>query len=255
MKTFFTTGGVFAILLFFLSLGSIERGERSATIEDQPRTPPRPLAIVRRFRPMVQIRDTGNVEWVEAKVAFQLFDKDTLRTEREGYAVLQLIDNSLARVRPNSVLVIRGEPNARNGLNSRIQVESGEVNLRVEGRVSQYEVSTPSAVAAVKGTEFTTRILEDGSSEFTVFSGVVEVKANASGRTQNLTRRRRAVVDPAGNDIVTNTMSNQEVRRTQNEYTQLDTSAKPKVIRIRFVNASGQVQDIEIQYFEKQPEP
>jgi hypothetical protein len=140
-------------------------------------------------------------------------------------------------------------------LNSRIQVESGEVNLRVEGRVSQYEVSTPSAVAAVKGTEFTTRILEDGSSEFTVFSGVVEVKANASGRTQNLTRRRRAVVDPAGNDIVTNTMSNQEVRRTQNEYTQLDTSAKPKVIRIRFVNASGQVQDIEIQYFEKQPEP
>jgi hypothetical protein len=78
MKTFFTTGGVFAILLFFLSLGSIERGERSATIEDQPRTPPRPLAIVRRFRPMVQIRDTGNVEWVEAKVAFQLFDKEEI---------------------------------------------------------------------------------------------------------------------------------------------------------------------------------
>jgi hypothetical protein len=255
MKTFFTTGGFFAILLLFLGLGSPKLKDLVSSIEEDRRAPARPLAIVRRFRPMVQIRDTGNVEWVEAKVAYQLFDKDTLRTEREGYAVLQLIDNSLARVRPNSVLVIRGEPNARNGLNSRIQVESGEVNLRVEGRVSQYEVSTPSAVAAVKGTEFTTRILEDGSSEFIVITGVVEVKANASGRTQNLTRRRRAVVDPEGNEIVTTTVSNQEVRRTQNEYTQLDTNAKPKVVRIRFVNASGQVQEIEVQYFEKKPEP
>lgn len=255
MKTLFTTGGLFALMLLTFGLSRPEGNSPKPELESEKRPAARPLAIVRRFRPMVQIRDTGNVEWVEAKVAYQLFDKDTLRTEREGYAVLQLVDNSLARVRPNSVLVIRGETNARNGLNSRIQVESGEVNLRVEGRVSQYEVSTPSAVAAVKGTEFTTRILEDGSSEFVVFSGVVEVRANASGRTQSVTRRRRAVVDPEGNAISTNTLSNQEVRRAQNEYTQLDTSTKPKVIRLRFMNAAGQMQDIEIQYFEKQPQP
>jgi hypothetical protein len=255
MKTYFTTGGLFAILILFLSF-DFGRFENVVTsIEEERQAQARPLAIVRRFRPLVQIRDTGKLTWVEVKVANPLFDKDTLRTERDGYAVLQLIDNSLARVRSNSVLVIRGEPNARNGLNSRIQVESGEVNLRVEGRVSQYEVSTPSAVAAVKGTEFTTRVLEDGSSEFTVISGVVEIRANASGRTQNLTRRRRAVVDPEGNEIITSTMSNQELRRTQSEYTQLDTSTKPKVIRIRFVNASGQVQEIEVHYFEKPPEP
>lgn len=253
MKTFFATSGLLAVLWLLVGLAELDIRELIPAVESEKVAPARPLAIVRRFRPMVQIRDTGNVEWVEARVAYQLFDKDTLRTEKEGYAVLQLIDNSLARVRPNSVLVIRGEPNARNGLNSRIQVESGEVNLRVEGRVSQYEVSTPSAVAAVKGTEFTTRILEDGSSEFVVFSGVVEVRANASGRTQNVTRRRRAVVDAAGNDIVTNSLSSQQVRRAQNEYAQLDTSAKPKVIRLRFMNAAGQIQEIEVHYFEKQP--
>ncbi len=251
MSTFISSGVLTAIVLILGFIGTDSDSDSKVREMQANRAPARPLAIVRRFRPMVQIRDTGNVEWVEAKVAFQLFDKDTLRTEKDGYAVLQLVDNSLARVRPNSVLVIRGEPNARNGLNSRIHVESGEVNLRVEGRVSQYEVATPSAVAAVKGTEFTTRILSDGSSEFTVFSGVVEVTANASGRTQSLTRRRRAVVDADGNGIVTNTISNQEIRRSQNEYTQLDTSAKPKVIRIRFINASGQVQEVEVQYFEK----
>lgn len=240
------------MVLLMVGLNDTSNSNREgAALETANAEAQRPLAIVRRFRPMVQVRDSENVEWVEATVAYQLFDKDTLRTESEGYAVLQLIDNSLARVRPNSVLVIRGETNSRNGLNSRIQVESGEVNLRVEGRVSQYEVATPSAVAAVKGTEFTTRILMDGSSEFICYSGVVEVKANTSGRAQNLTRRRRAVVDPNGNNIVINTLSNQEVRRNQSEYQQLDTSSKPKVVRLRFVNAEGQMQEIEIQYFEK----
>ncbi len=249
--TFYATAfGIMVLLMVGLNDTSNSNRE-GAALETANAEAQRPLAIVRRFRPMVQVRDSENVEWVEATVAYQLFDKDTLRTESEGYAVLQLIDNSLARVRPNSVLVIRGETNSRNGLNSRIQVESGEVNLRVEGRVSQYEVATPSAVAAVKGTEFTTRILMDGSSEFICYSGVVEVKANTSGRAQNLTRRRRAVVDPNGNNIVINTLSNQEVRRNQSEYQQLDTSSKPKVVRLRFVNAEGQMQEIEIQYFEK----
>lgn len=227
-----------------------EREGRPETAVQPPNTT-RPLAIVRRFRPMVRVKDASHVEWVDAQVAFQLFDKDTMRTGNDGYAVLQLVDNSLARVRPNSELVIRGEQNARGGLNSRIQVESGEVNLRVEGRVSQYEVATRSSVASVKGTEFTTRILPNGDSEYICYSGVVEVTALGSGQVQNLTRRRRAVVDAQGNTITTSTISIRESRRNQTEYDRLDTTAKPKVIRLRFVNPDGQVREIEIQYFDK----
>jgi hypothetical protein len=211
----------------------------------------RPLAIVRRFKPMVRIKESGKPSWVDAQMAFQLFDRDTLRTGADGYAVLQLVDNSLARVRPNSELVIRGEQNARGGLNSRIQVESGELSLKVEGRVSQYEVATSSSVASVKGTEFTTRILPNGDTEFTCFSGVVEIMALGTGQTVSLTRRRRAVVDAEGNDIVVSTVSTREVRQAQNQTQELDTAAKPKVIRLRFVNPDGQVREIEIRYFEK----
>ncbi len=212
----------------------------------------RPLAIVRRFRPDVDVRESRRPGWVPARVAYPLYDRDTLRTEGDGYAVIQLIDNSLARVRPNSVLVVRGEQNKRGGLNSRIQVESGEVNLRVEGRVSEYEVSTPTAVAAVKGTEFDTEVLGDGSTVVTCYTGVVEVTATNSRQVQSLTRRRRAVVDSEGEQIRTETVSNREVRDNQNEYNQLDSSTAPKILRLRFVNADGQVQEIEIQYFEKQ---
>jgi hypothetical protein len=210
----------------------------------------RPLAIVRRFKPMVRIKESGKPSWVDAQMAFQLFDRDTLRTGTDGYAVLQLVDNSLARVRPNSELVIRGEQNARGGLNSRIQVESGELSLKVEGRVSQYEVATSSSVASVKGTEFTTRILPNGDTEFTCFSGVVEIMALGTGQTVSLTRRRRAVVDAEGNDIAVSTVSTREARQAQNQTQELDTAAKPKVIRLRFVNPDGQAREIEIRYFE-----
>jgi hypothetical protein len=225
-----------------LFLPSLEAGTSAST---------RPLAIVRRFKPMVRIKESSKPNWVDAQMAFQLFDRDTLRTGADGYAVLQLVDNSLARVRPNSELVIRGEQNARGGLNSRIQVESGELSLKVEGRVSQYEVATSSSVASVKGTEFTTRILPNGDTEFTCLSGVVEVMALGTGQTVSLTRRRRAVVDMEGTNITVNTVSTREVRQTQNQSQQLDAAAKPKSIRLRFVNPDGQVREIEIRYFEE----
>lgn len=249
MRALMVMIGLIGLLDAAPALASEPAAKAAPEIQANPNA--RPLAIVRRFRPMVRVKEANHVEWVDAQVAFQLFDRDTLRTGADGYAVLQLVDNSLARVRPNSELVIRGEQNARGGLNSRIQVESGELSLRVEGRVSQYEVATSSSVASVKGTEFTTRILPNGDSEFICLSGVVEIRALGSGQTQSLTRRRRAVVNPEGTTITVNTISTREARRNQTEYEQLDTTTKPKTIRLRFVNPDGQVREIEIQYFDK----
>jgi hypothetical protein len=54
-----------------------------------------------------------------------------------------------------------------------------------------------------------------------------------------------------GTNITVNTVSTREVRQTQNQSQQLDAAAKPKSIRLRFVNPDGQVREIEIRYFEK----
>lgn len=211
-----------------------------------------PLAIVRRFKPLVRVRESDKPEWVEVRMAQELFDRDTLRTFDDGYAVVQLVDNSLARVRPNSMLIIRGEANGRGGLNTRISVEEGGFNLNVSGRQSEYEVATPGAVAAVKGTEFFTQINPDGTSTFTCFSGIVEVRAVTSGQTTNLTRRRRATVSSDGVSIQVQNVSSREIRRMQNEEDRMEATATPKYIRIRVKNSDGEVREIEIPYFEKQ---
>jgi hypothetical protein len=209
-----------------------------------------PLAIVRRFRPLVRVREAENPQWVEASMAKELFDRDTLRTDAEGYAVIQLVDNSLARVRPNSMLIIRGEVNNRAGLNTTFELESGSMNLDVAGRQSEYEVRTPSATASVKGTRLQIFIGEDGSSIIVCFSGLVSVIASNSGRQVELNRRRQARVDPEGNTIEVKTLTRREIRQLENEENQAEQTATPKRIIIQLRNADGEIRNIEIPYFE-----
>ena len=209
-----------------------------------------PLAIVRRFRPLVRVREAENPQWVEATMAKELFDKDTLRTDAEGYAVVQLVDNSLARVRPNSMLIINGEVNNRAGLNTTINLESGSINLEVSGRQSEYEVRTPSATASVKGTQFHTIINPDGSSTFVCFTGIVTIRATNSGREVNLNRRRQAIVDPDGQTIEVRTLTRRELRQLMNEENEAEKTSTPKRIIIQLRNADGEIRNIEIPYFE-----
>ena len=210
----------------------------------------RPLAIVRRFRPIVVVKQTSEAEWLEAKITQPLFDKDTLRTGPDGYALIQFMDNSLARVRPNSLLVIRGETRDRGSTFSRITLEAGELLLNVNGRQSNYEVQTRTAVASVKGTTFNTKIEDDLSTVFTGFSGVVEIIALNSGQTVTLTRRNRVRVDQRGETVTLETISSSELQNLQQQYDDLEEGTRPDILRLRFMNRSGQVREIDIRYFE-----
>lgn len=210
----------------------------------------RPLAIVRRFRPIVVVKHTLEAEWLEAKITQPLFDKDTLRTGPDGYALIQFMDNSLARVRPNSLLVIRGETRDRGSTFSRITLEAGELLLNVNGRQSNYEVQTRTAVASVKGTTFNTKIEDDLTTVFTGFSGVVEIIALNSGQTVTLTRRNRVRVDQRGETVTLETISSTELQNLQRQYDDLEEGTRPDILRLKFMNRSGQVREIDIRYFE-----
>jgi len=208
-----------------------------------------PLAIVRRFRPTVNVRESAAQQWVEARVAQPLFHSDTLRTEQDGYAVVQMVDNSLIRVRPNSMLIIRGDVNERGGVNSRIDVERGGLNLQVSGRNSEYEVGTQTAVAAVKGTRFSVTLNSDGTTTIVCFTGALDVIARESGRSVELRGGRRALVNSSGQAVQTERVSRREMRRLEAEEVQLEEASVPDVLRIRLQNSDGDIREIEIPYF------
>ena len=96
----------------------------------------RPLAIVRRFKPEVDVlsKDRGAYMLdLRENVGEPLFDGDTLATGQSGYAlVIFTSDNSVAKVKPESMLVIRGESLANSRLsNRRIDLEQGKFDSKL----------------------------------------------------------------------------------------------------------------------------
>lgn len=214
----------------------------------------RPLAIVRRFNPLVLIRHQDNNEWVDARTTHPLHDADTLRTGEEGFAVVQFMDNSVARVRPNSLLIITGEAKAPDNTSSRISVEVGDLFLNIRGGNSQYEVATPSAVAAVRGTEFSTNVSATGETEFTGFSGEVLITALGSGETYTLGSGFSASVDAEGQQITPRELEEEERQRQYSAYTEMDDELEIKTIRLQFINEAGEIEVIELEYIEVRPD-
>ena len=73
----------------------------------------RPLAIVKRFKPNVDVEnksaDRSKRLNLDTDKGEQLFNGDTLRTDSEGYALVVFMDKSIAKVKPQSLLIVRGE--------------------------------------------------------------------------------------------------------------------------------------------------
>ncbi len=223
----------------------MKQGEVNANDNDD-----RPLAIVRRYRPEVNIFKAGSPGMMAAERAQQLFDSDTLVTAEDGYAVVQFMDNSVARVQPNSVLIVSGEITDQQTTAARLALELGEVFLDVNDDDGSYEVSTSSAVAAVRGTEFISKSHEDGRSTFTGFTGEVEITALNSGEMVTMLNNTGIDVDADGNEISQFELTENELAELRDEYEQMDQRTESETIRLEFENEDGEIREIELRYYD-----
>ena len=57
---------------------------------------------------------------------------DTIQTQADGRAVVQMIDESVYSVRPNSTVVIRDSSSIFGGTNVRVSLDDGQINVRTD---------------------------------------------------------------------------------------------------------------------------
>lgn len=239
-STFFALG---CVLIFF--------GIISA--EAQQFTKDRPLAIVRRFKPEVQIQNEEEARNIflnpAENVGEQLFSGDTLSTKDEGFALVYFMDKSIAKVKPQSFLILHGEvSNNVKDMSTRINLEQGEVYLNVEPQgTSSFEVATSRSLASVKGTDFGSK----SSGYFWVDEGQVDITALNSGQTVSLFEKMFAQVDDQGNNIETGVLSDEELDELNTGYDELEEEMIRKEIKLRFRDQNGQIREVTIEAFEK----
>lgn len=109
---------------------------------------------------------------------------ETVRTGSDGSARLFLGEmGSQVQLAPDSEFTV-GEGDGLRDFIGQLKQGLARLMVRLDGK-SRFEVRTPAAVCAVRGTDFAVEN-KDGQTRVRVFSGVVEVTASAHGKTIEL---------------------------------------------------------------------
>lgn len=133
------------------------------------------------------------------KAGSKLADNDVIKTSSNSYVALRYSDKSGSlRVFPNSKVTIKGQA-SKKGLKKRVNLKSGSLLTRIDKSIKgEYEISTNSSIISVRGTEFYTELLGNGSTQVLGFSGKVEVKNIKSNKTKFVTKGQSALSTKGG---------------------------------------------------------
>ncbi|HMQ04898.1 MAG TPA: FecR domain-containing protein [Pyrinomonadaceae bacterium] len=99
---------------------------------------------------------------------------DTIQTQADGRAIVQMIDGSVVTVRPNSSVVIRDNSSLFGGNNVRILLDDGQMNVRTEDQPSNTE-----NVVEMRDSE--TQIRSQTDVSFNADDRVAEIRVSRGG--------------------------------------------------------------------------
>lgn len=120
------------------------------------------------FGPMASIERDGK-EIKPMKRGMQLMEKDIIKT-LDSQVQIMLNDGSVIRLNKNTTLELK--PKSKEKQN-RLKLLIGHLWAKVKKQDTGLEIETPSAVAAIKGTELELKALEKLLSELLVWDGLI----------------------------------------------------------------------------------
>jgi len=131
-------------------------------------------------------------KWVEARKGTFLYEGDQLKTGPNSKAAITFANGIELKINENSTFTI--QITEEKEMKNAIDLFIGEIFSKVMIEGVKFEMRTPVAVAAVRGTEFNTKVKEDKLTTFLVYKGIVEVWNELGSVT--LTQAKRTVVQP-----------------------------------------------------------
>ena len=126
----------------------------------------RPHAVIQRSTVQLAAEKGTSVSW-----------DDLLHTDNQGRLRVQLLDQSLISLGPDSqVRVIRQAPSSEQ---SALELAYGKVRMRLARQPGQrFELRTPTAVAGVIGTDFGADASVPGTTHFICLEGEVRISSS-----------------------------------------------------------------------------
>jgi len=120
-----------------------------------------------------QMRLVEAPDWRAAQLEQGLLAGDQLRTGGFGALTLLFADRTQLRVHRNSNLLVRAAPSAGNA--NTLRLERGATWSRATPAGAGVRIETPSATAAIRGTDWSLAVGDDGRTTLIVLDGTVEL--------------------------------------------------------------------------------
>ncbi|MDH3328492.1 MAG: FecR domain-containing protein [Desulfobulbaceae bacterium] len=128
-----------------------------------------------------QIRFIETENWLTADIEQDLLTGDGLRTGSLGTMALLFADRTQVRVQRNSTLTVKSVAKSTNAGSTLLRLDKGGTWSRAVTGGSGVQIETPSATAAIRGTDWSLNVDEKGSTQLIVLDGEV-ILENPFGR-------------------------------------------------------------------------
>lgn len=214
-----------------------------------------------------------------AKSGELLYSGDELFSKEQSIAVIRFVDKgAIIKLFSNSILTINSEKN-QNKLDKKLYMEIGDLWSKVTKEKGEYEIRTPTSVAAVKGTDFYTNVQENGETMIVVFEGIVELQTEMGSQNVSKGKTGTAVQDEVptveetqesdvSDEIIEEiesyeeveeeteeTQTEEETEETQTEeeigeIEETEEETEEQVLEIKFENENGEIKTLKIYYSE-----
>jgi hypothetical protein len=156
------------------------------------------------FEGDVRVIRAATRENFSASIQTQLFPGDTVQTQADGRARINLADGSILVVRENSTVIIRDNTSAEGGqkVNINVVVDRGQINVRTEeqplgtSNVVQTR-QTESRLGPQTGASF--GINPDSTEDIRVSQGQMETTSVKTGETTTVRGGEYLSINPSGN--------------------------------------------------------
>lgn len=127
-----TIYGLIAIVLLggLIILGSWYASKNNWFLADETVDIPKDAARIVSFEGEVRITRASTRETIIVTKSTWVAAGDTIQTQADGRAIIQMIDGSVYSVRPNSTVVVRDTNSLFGGKNVRVRVDDGQLNVR-----------------------------------------------------------------------------------------------------------------------------
>ncbi len=152
----------------------------------------KPIASIATIEGKASVLPEAGPDWRDAKPKMPLRKGDQIYTREESFVEVRYTDGTVLRMNENTKLVLASATDK--AVKAENPLGGVWVNMQKIAKGRSFELSSPTAVAAIRGTVFHMETGQDSSTSVSVFEGKVDV--GPSGELKKRLEKEKKVAPP-----------------------------------------------------------